>query len=153
LFSSSFSFAFAHWVLWLGTIETQWFWLQSEWSPGLGRFPYASNYPKGSFRCMNHWQSTHHSAFVINQLILIWFIVPACRGHIMATNTTKFTIKKMGCRGAWWLWLTDINVLNSWKYTQKPVERHWWTCGDKVIRYDQDSSPGSFDHLATDLHT
>jgi hypothetical protein len=36
----------------------------------------------------------------------------------------------------------------------KPVELHWWTCGDKVIRYDQD--PGFFDpglnvHSTTDL--
>jgi hypothetical protein len=27
----------------------------------------------------------------------------------------------------------------------KPVELHCWTCGDKVIAYDQDSNPGSFD--------
>jgi hypothetical protein len=23
----------------------------------------------------------------------------------------------------------------------KPVELHWWTCGDKVIGYDRDSNP------------
>jgi hypothetical protein len=25
----------------------------------------------------------------------------------------------------------------------KPVELHWWTCGDNVIRYDWESNPGS----------
>jgi hypothetical protein len=74
----------------VGATEAQWFWLQPEleawdrgdsptltvvgchWGPviltsarirsqGLGRFPF-SKVPKGSLKCMNHRQSTHHSA-------------------------------------------------------------------------------------------
>jgi hypothetical protein len=42
----------------LGAIEPQWF----RHRPGLGRFPYSLNDPKESLRCVNHRQSTHHSA-------------------------------------------------------------------------------------------
>jgi hypothetical protein len=51
--------------LWLGAIEAQWFPLPvGIGSPGPGRFPYTFRLiPKGSFRCINHGQSTPHSVF------------------------------------------------------------------------------------------
>jgi hypothetical protein len=60
-------YTFTHWAFCLSLqlgARAQWFQLRSELEArDRGDSLLFSNDPKGSFRCMNHLQSTHHSAF------------------------------------------------------------------------------------------
>jgi hypothetical protein len=89
--------------LWLGAIEIQWFRLQPELEARDWEIPLLfSNDPKGSFRCMNHMQSTHHSAFD-KPVKLHWW---TCGDEVMGTILRYWSVSK------WSLMWVDYPVLS-----------------------------------------
>jgi hypothetical protein len=71
-----------------------------------GRFTYFSNDPKVSFRCINHRQSTHHSAF--DKPVIWWICV-------------NIIIKWLGMTGTW---TSDPLILGRPRLSA--VKMHWF---------------------------